>query len=122
MKSFLWCSVHQPTTEQLAELSAQGDVQFLKELNPQLQSSLNATPPDIMELSKLAIELTEYGFKGYTLVQPGGSPAFLYMFGRANTETNFPVLFAHSERVSEDVPQEDGSVRKVSVFRHVCFF
>jgi hypothetical protein len=53
----------------------------------------------------------------------GGSPLFLFMAGSfiqgAMNKGN--ILFSHSERVSIDTPQPDGSVVKTSVFKHLGF-
>lgn len=36
---------------------------------------------------------------------------------------NYPIcIYAYSERVSEDIPQEDGSIKKVSTFNHKGFY
>ena len=37
-------------------------------------------------------------------------------------EAGIQAVFAHSDRVSEDQPQADGSVKKVAIFRHQFFY
>ena len=124
----IWCSIHQPTAEQLEEL---GNVAMLQKLNPELQAKLNNTPSTKEGLYKLAEELLVV-CKGYdNIVQPGGSPAFQYCLGiQAMSElpnniggTYFlyavSVKYAHSVRASEDILQDDGSIKKISVFKHL---
>ena len=60
------------------------------------------------------------------LVQPAGSLAFQNVLGQVNREAaeyngRIQIAYAMTERVSEDIPQEDGSVQKTSVFRHLGF-
>jgi len=52
------------------------------------------------------------------LLGPIGPPEFMNIFSRANRR---PIIFARSKRISEDIPQEDGSVKKTTVFRHIGF-
>jgi len=54
-------------------------------------------------------------------VMIGGAPFFMsYLEDSLGERGNHPV-YAFSERVSEDQTQPDGSVRKVSVFKHRGF-
>lgn len=128
MKTALWCSAHTPTSEQVAELTNnfKSALVFLKDMSPELQERLNNTPCDGVELNKLAIDLINFSCKNEVdyLVQPGGSPAFQYTLGnRCDYHATAPtVVYAHSERVSVDQHQEDGTVVKTSVFKHVKFF
>ena len=127
-KKNIWCSIHQPTPEQLKEL---GNVVLLQDLNPELQGKLNNTPSTKKELFSLAVELLVFCGDYDNIVQPGGSPAFQYHLGIAASEQvpacdggfifKYDVLvrYSHSARVSEDIPQADGSVKKVSIFKHL---
>lgn len=127
MSKVIWCSVHTPTTEQLEELESwldEGELLYLKDINPVLFDTLVNSPSMSYELLGLAKTLHELAREmNAILVQPSGSIAFQYMFGKV-AMTNFyvtSVLYSHSKRVSEDVPQEDGSVKKISIFKHECF-
>lgn len=128
MSKVIWCSVHTPTTEQLEELQSwldEGDeLMYLKDINPELFDTLINSPANNYELLGLAKALHELAREmSAILVQPSGSIAFQYMLGKVSM-TNFYVtgiLYSYSERVSEDIPQEDGSVKKISIFRHKCF-
>ena len=129
--SKLWCSVHQPTPQQLEEI---GELEYLKDIDPKLQDRLNnlQLSTDLVETAyMLALQGTVYD-----LVQVGGSPAFQVIFGkvtafllssgymmeleqiRAAVQDTRPIMFAFSERVSKDITQADGTIKKVSTFNH----
>ncbi len=118
-KTFYWASAHKPTPEQLIEL---GEVQFLP---VELQEKLNNTPRVLGELIALADEVLGYAYENKAiLVQPGGSPAFQQVLGAQNHQEGgwgVSLWYAHSERVSQDELQADGSVKKISIFKHVTF-
>ena len=119
MKTNLWCSIHQPSKDQLAEI---GKIVFLADVNPLLQDKLNNSPIDAKELRELAREFITFVIENnYFPVQVGGSIAFQYTLGKMAADIPFAVKYAHSERVSIDEPQADGSVKKVSIFKHVKF-
>ena len=125
---FMWCSAHAPLNEQLLELNSKfpsGEFVYLKDINPVLQEKLNNTPDNRTALYDLAMEVFNFAGKNQVdyLVQPGGSPAFQLALGRiqANYPGSADVMYAHSERVSIDKQEEDGSVTKTSVFKHVKF-
>jgi hypothetical protein len=126
MRTAVWCSAHTPTTEQVKELTNnfKSALVFLKDLSPELQEKLNNTPSEKEELIKLAHDvynLTAHHSVDY-IVQPGGSPAFQFILGSIREDRmGAQMLYAHSERVSVDQHQEDGSIVKTSVFKHVKF-
>lgn len=125
IKNLLWCSVHQPTVDQLRELDGVGNLMFLKTEFPELQEKLNNTPGNIEDLIKLTIQILaisdEQGI--YAFVQMGGSLKFQYLLGQISNEYGYAVksLYAHSERKSVDQIQLDGTVVKTSVFKHIAF-
>lgn len=51
----------------------------------------------------------------------GGAPFFMAALEAALLDRHIEPVYAFSRRESVDVPQEDGSVRKQQVFRHVGF-
>jgi len=51
----------------------------------------------------------------------GGAPFFMSALEAALLEVGVEPVYAFSLRVTEEVPQPDGSVRKTNVFRHVGF-
>ncbi len=122
MKTLLWCSAHTPTSEQLNSLQEMGKLMFLKDVKPSLQEKINNCPADRTELMSLAKDLSELRSSlDCTIVQLGGSPMFLYIAGAImnGCMSKSVLLFAHSERVSVDSPQPDGTVIKTSVFKHI---
>jgi hypothetical protein len=56
-----------------------------------------------------------------TRVMIGGAPFFMGALEKAIRECGFTPVYAFSKRESEDVPQPDGSVKKIQVFRHIGF-
>lgn len=117
----LWCSIHQPTATQLAELAELGELTFLKDIAPEIQDKINNCPSDRDELADLITSMvdTAQAHDINALIQLGGSPLFIAMTGQFVGVSN--MLFSHSERVSTDEPQPDGSIKKVSTFNHVKF-
>jgi hypothetical protein len=122
MRNLLWCSAHTPTSEQLDSLNSMGQVLFLKDVNPSMQERINNCSSDREELLRLVKELSglRLELNNCTIVQLGGSPLFLYIAGATinGCRSKNVILFADSERVSEDIPQPDGSVKKISIFKH----
>lgn len=122
MTKFLWCSAHKPTAEQTNELLAKGELYFLSDVDSEMQDSLNNCPANRASLSRLALDLS-YKTGEYIIVQPGGSPIFQFMLGLMSEQfgTDSRIIYAHSERVSVDTAQPDGTVVKTSVFKHLGF-
>jgi|688.fasta_scaffold396211_1 hypothetical protein len=121
MKNLLWCSAHTPTSEQLESLQLMGQVLFLKDINPSMQERINNCSSNRKELLGLVKELSGLRLElDCTIVQLGGSPLFIYTAGATinGCRSKNVILFADSERVSEDIPQADGSVKKISIFKH----
>jgi len=117
MKNLLWCANHQPLTEQLESLNEMGNLLFLKDIAPELMEQLSNTPSDRDECKDLADEISDVALeKDAKIVQLGGSPLFLVMASPIIGSGR--MIFADSERVSEDIPQPDGSVKKISTFKH----
>jgi hypothetical protein len=58
---------------------------------------------------------------GATAAMVGGAPFFMAPLERALLEAGVEPVYAFSLRVTEEVTQPDGSVRKTNVFRHVGF-
>lgn len=74
---------------------------------------------DIIEHASMLTSIARQS--GFKKIMIGGAP---YLMGTLEAflkaEGLIPV-YAWSERVSVDIPQEDGSVRKVNSFRHAGF-
>lgn len=117
---FLWASPHQPTSEQVSALQAEGTVIYLSEIDTDLFKRLvnQEFQTDLTELVEEVLKVCSNEQIDF-LTQPGGSPAFQFTLGRVIAEGKTPaVRYAFSKRVSEDIPQPDGSVKKVSTFVH----
>ena len=117
MRNLLWCANHTPTIEQLQSLNEMGNLLFLKDIAPQLAERLSNTPSVRSECKVLADEISEVAERFHAkIIQLGGSPLFLVI--AAGVIGSGRMIFADSERISEDIPQADGSVKKVSIFKH----
>ena len=117
MNKFVWASPHKPTTLQLDSLHELGNsVEFMVDLAPDLFNRISqlSFDTDLVALSNDVIRFVEE--HDCVLVQPAGNPAFHFTLGRRLDSAR--VLFAFSKRVSVDVEQPDGSVRKTAVFTH----
>ena len=56
-----------------------------------------------------------------TRVMIGGAPYLMGALEKALRECGFTPVYAFSKRESEEIPQPDGSVKKIQVFRHAGF-
>ena len=112
---------HTLTTPQLSELG--GEPIHIKVIDAALAAKIANCPPSAAELEAMAASLCQIALAHGTRILAGsGSPAFTAVLGREAARTGVVLVFAHSERVSVDAVQADGSIRKVSEFRHVRFF
>jgi len=99
----------------------------ISDLNLPFQNLIDNSPVGKENLKNLVNDFINYILNLYKndfiyIVQPAGSPAFQFVLGSvANNYKNVEILYAHSERVSEDVVQPDGTIKKISSFKHVCF-
>lgn len=122
----LVCLNYTLTENQKAELYILGydTIVYLAEIDPILSAKLMHTPADERELQHLAYWLGNIVKNAgvSAVVLPIGSPAFMYLFTlRMSCQRKKQVFFSHSDRVSREVVKEDGSVEKMSEFRHVRF-
>jgi hypothetical protein len=119
--SAIFCTAHTPTAEQGVGFDTFTE---LKTVAPELHAKLVNCPSDVKSLNALATELVCGVLPHYThAVLPIGSPAFQMVLAqhlaRAVGSIEVPViLFSDTARVSEDAVQADGSVKKISVFKH----
>lgn len=59
---------------------------------------------------------------GYEAVMVGGMPSFMPILQAEMIKADISVGYARTERVSVDQIQPDGSVKKVSVFKHAGLY
>lgn len=117
MRNLLWCSAHTLTSEQFGSLNEMGNIIYLKDVNPELMARLMNTPSDRNECKILAGTVSVIAEElDAKIVQLGGSPLFLVMASPIIGSGR--MIFADSDRISEDIPQADGSIKKISTFRH----
>ena len=76
----------------------------------------NLTPENYKEVSDRIIDIAVKEDHPYLHV--AGFPAAV-----CEIVKEYPLcLYAYSERLSKDIPQEDGTVKKISVFNHKGFY
>lgn len=75
---------------------------------------------DLVTSAKALANLTKK--LGYEAVMVGGMPSFMPILQAELVKADISVGYARTERVSIDQVQPDGSVRKVSVFKHVGMY
>jgi len=115
---------HSLTNQQSDQLTDMGhdwdSIVSLKELDPDLFAGVSNCPADERILQMLAERLANVIMDGYeAVILPIGSPAFMFILSRSFGSVRPKFLFAHTERMSEDQRQDDGTVKKVSIFKHI---
>ena len=117
---------HALTKEQEEELGKLGRIECGREILPSIYPKIANSPNTSLEIGRLVNEfytnLLDISEKEEVYVHlPLGSPAFMFMFGQVvgsrGKWEGMKFVFSHSERVSIDEKQEDGSVVKRSVFK-----
>ena len=126
--TFIWAAAHEMTPEQESTLN--GSIKMLKDIDPQLHNELCNLSKD-SDLVGLVWDLLKIA-EDAILVQPAGSPVFQNTLGvvsimkrigssldaiRIAVDTQ-RIIYAYSKRVSQDIPQPDGSIKKISTFKH----
>lgn len=119
---------HVMTPEQVASLPVEGEIVHVRDWAPELAPMFTNSPSDADAIrAGVRAVIGSIESKGVVgIILPGGSPAWMFALARligqregAAVCMNYPrYLFAHSERVSVEEPQPDGSVRKTAVFQH----
>lgn len=119
--TILWLCNHQPTEAQIEELCHLG-YDEVEQLNPELAEVWKNIPPEedgigvYTHLKPIIDILVRYN----AVMLAGELTASIYMARRCQVHF-LKVYTATSERVSVDVPQPDGSTKKVATFRHCRF-
>lgn len=127
----LVCLQHTMSSEQMAELSTitnSAEVVYLEKEHPDLYKALANSPDEDGEMLNLMYEFVQMAKdKKYSnILFPLGSPAMMgrimFSFGaELEPDEDRTFIYAHSDRMSEDQVQPDGSVKKISVFKHKRF-
>ena len=110
---------HAATAEQLEA----GVIDLMQHDLASLKALLNfvglPTADEIYERAYAIAALAENLFAETVMV--GGAPYLMGALERALNKVGIKPVYAFSERVSEEQVQEDGSVHKVNVFKHIGF-
>lgn len=124
MTTIINLTQHQPTAEQVAAGVVNLRRDLLESLNLCLNFEAQYGKADLELSAKSIIALLFHnGSSGVgQRVMVGGMPSFMPILEKTLLQAGFRVLYAKTDRVSVDQPQEDGSVRKVSVFKHIGFY
>jgi len=128
---FLNCTAHELTEEQRQKALEYSNILIdLKTYNPVLWEKLVNCPAEVEALKTLAQELLSFlkevwlkSNQNLLVHFPIGSPAFQAIFFQKLDRKSLPIriLFSHSERVSVDEIQPNGSVLKKGLFQFVKF-
>lgn len=89
-----------------------------------VQSLLNFTSiPTEMGMRSRAEKLAYMAKEdGYSAAMIGGAPYFMAILEDELKKKGIKPMYAFSIRESHEVEQEDGSVKKINVFRHAGFY
>jgi len=119
MKKILNVSNHNFTEVQLVELRDKWDVEVL-ELPEELKKRWsNLTPDDYKAVCNTIIGYSFDENNQVVMMHVAGFPAAVNYIVKEYPGVS---LYAYSERCSIDIPQEDGSVKKISQFKHKGFY
>lgn len=103
--------------------TAQGVVDPEPNLKADIVGMLNfhkiPTMEEMYRRAESIAQITEE--EGYKYAMIGGAPYFMAPLEGALLSHRITPLYAFSQRESQDIPQEDGSVKKVMVFKHLDF-
>lgn len=109
---------HQATPEQVA----QGVVDLEPTDRDQLRALLTFEEiPSKEEIEQRAEAIANLAYWDADSAMIGGAPYLMPALSTALKNRKIQPVYAFSKRESLDMPQEDGSVRKVAVFKHVGF-
>lgn len=109
---------HQATPEQVA----QGVVDLEPNDRDQLRALLTFEEiPSKEEIEQRAAAIASLAHWDADAAMIGGAPYLMPALSAALKADRIQPVYAFSKRESVDMPQEDGSVRKVAVFKHIGF-
>lgn len=129
MKKILNATAHEITHEQKMELAEIYGVDFilvstrLAGMDNQIIDYLRSTPFQY-KYDDTYQDVASFFKKYDAVILPCGSPALAWRIAQEfyfTTENRTQILFAYSERVSQEVALPNGSVEKISTFAHKGF-
>lgn len=120
MKKILNLSNHVLTQEQIAELSSMGyEIVELNAEDKQRWSQLNLNNYENVVYRIMEAEETRYNVDCFHVA---GFPPAVVLAVNTAFHLGKRSVYAYSERVSEEVHQPDGTVKKMNIFKHLGFF
>ncbi|HPL94814.1 MAG TPA: hypothetical protein PLK02_06915 [Paludibacteraceae bacterium] len=115
---------HVLNNEQIIDLNNMFDnveVLDLRDENNELFKQISNISVDA-NLNDLAEQLLNVAKEFDMVILPIGSPAFMFKFAtKTHANMNITFLFAHSDRSVIEKTNNDGTITKTSVFKHVKF-
>lgn len=112
---------HQATQDQLDAGVFEPSIEVKEQIKNLLtfDSSVLTDPALIRNRVAALVQLVKD--EGAYSVMLGGAPFFMGPLANALTEAGVEVVFSFTDRVSVDVKNEDGTITKTSVFKHLGF-
>lgn len=126
----LWASVHDMLEEQYLDLKNNHFVYLddnlifdLKKFDKEMFNKISNTPDKKADIILLVNNFLNFliAKKFNVVIQPAGNIIFQIYLANACIKNNIVLYYAISDRVSEERVKEDGSVEKISYFKHKGF-
>ena len=118
---------HNATQDQIEAGVVEPSAEFKKLIQNKLtfeglpsKDDIKFVAEELVDYALLALGELDLPKKG-TMVMIGGAPYLMSALEKELAYAELKAVYAFSERVSEEVTQDDGSVRKVNVFKHMGF-
>ena len=115
---------HSVTNDQINDLENKfKEIAILNPGGDMFRNSLTFTNmPSKEELSKVAKKIANDAFTmGASYAIVAGAPYLMAHLEKEFFRLNIVPLYSFSERVSQEIKEPDGSVRKTNIFKHVGF-
>ena len=123
-KLFLNISNHSLTKDQMSEIQAKGF--SVMELEEDLKKAWGSMNPSNWrktcdEVIRVVLTYDDLETPIETALVAGYTPAVVYLTNELNKYGTTP-LYAHTDRVSVERTNEDGTVTKTNIFKHTGFY
>lgn len=133
---FINLTQHKLTGEQRKKIFEMWDVKKIMELDDLTRElpieKLKNSPSDEYELENVASEVISFlreleEREGKLVIHlPIGSPSFMFCLSREIMDAWFTgcdwiIVFSHTDRMSEEITQPDGSIKKITKFKFKKF-
>jgi len=116
--NYVYAAAHEMTKLQQNELEGLNSLDLPEEIQKEMANNTKG-----QNLVSLALKFLVWCKENscYDIIQPAGSPAFQAAL-QSVLPKEFEVYYSYSKRVSMDITQPDGSVKKISQFNHEGFY